>query len=179
VAAGEQRPTAADFLAALGLLLPDADADAAELHWLAKRAADSALRGESVAAFAESIGSKKGISGYVYHTVPCVLQQWFRDPDDFEAGLQSIIRAGGDTDTAGAIFGGIAGARVGRRGIPSAWLAGMVEWPRSARWIEGLGEALAAGEPPPRYFVPGIPLRNLVFLLIVLAHGLRRLAPPW
>jgi hypothetical protein len=31
----------------------------------------------------------------------------------------------------------------------------------------------------PGYFVPGIPLRNLLFMAVVLAHGLRRLAPPY
>lgn len=178
-AAGDERPTAAGFLASLGILLPDANAEAAEFHWLLKRAADSAVRAEPLAAFAESIGSSKGISGYGFHTVPCVLQQWFLDPDDFEGGLQAIIRAGGDTDTAGAIFGGIVGARVGREGIPSRWLGKIVEWPRSTKWIERLGEALAAGEPAPRYFVPAVPLRNLVFLAAVLAHGLRRLGPPY
>ena len=31
--------------------------------------------------------------------------------------------------------------------------------------------AVAGPKGPPRYFFPGIVLRNLVFLLIVLAHG--------
>ena len=47
-----------------------------------------------------------------------------------------------------------------------------------------LGSAAAAAEQStaakcPAYFVPGIVLRNVVFLIIVLAHGFRRLAPPW
>lgn len=106
--------------------------------------------------------------------------------DDFSTGLQEIIRAGGDTDTAGAIFGGIVGARMGKGAISRAWLDGVVEWPRSVRWLEALGEAVlrsldedledARG---PRYFVPGALARNVVFLLIVLAHGFRRLAPPY
>jgi hypothetical protein len=45
----------------------------------------------------------------------------------------------------------------------------------------GLAAALAAGRParPPRLFVPGLLLRNLVFLFIVVAHVLRRCLPPY
>lgn len=147
---------------------------------LARQARDSAARAESVADFARGIGSRRGISGYSHYTVPCVLQVWFRHPEDFAAGLTELIRAGGDTDTSGAIFGGIVGARVGRDGIPGPWLAGIREWPRSTAWIEALACALAAGAPrAPRYFVPGLIVRNLVFLVLVLAHGFRRLAPPY
>jgi ADP-ribosyl-[dinitrogen reductase] hydrolase len=156
------------------------DAGASELVDLIARARDSAARGESVAAFAAAIGSRNGISGYSYHTVPCVLQVWFRWPDDLGAGLREIIRAGGDTDTAGAIYGGIVGARIGKAGIPPPWLARICEWPRSIAWIERLGHALAAGAPmPPQYFVPGLLLRNALFLAVVLFHGFRRLAPPY
>jgi hypothetical protein len=31
----------------------------------------------------------------------------------------------------------------------------------------------------PRYLIPGIVPRNLLFLLIVLAHGVRRMFPPY
>jgi ADP-ribosyl-[dinitrogen reductase] hydrolase len=120
----------------------------------------------------------------VLHTVPCVIQTWLRHQDDFGSGVQEIILAGGDTDTTAAILGGIIGARVGKAGIPLPWLAGIIEWPRSVAWMEQLGAALARslhGEAVrvPSYPVAGIPLRNLVFLLIVLAHGLRRLGPPY
>lgn len=164
-------------------LMPEPDAE--EFHELVEKARVSAENGESVAAFAESIGSKNGISGYSYHTVPCILQVLFRFGDDFENGLQEIIRAGGDTDTAGAIYGGIVGARAGKRVIPDTWLDNIVEWPRSVAWIERLGAALAdsldepAATPLPTLSIPGILLRNLFFLCIVLAHGLRRLAPPY
>ena len=163
-------------------MLPQDDAE--ELHELLHRAAESAAKGEHVTEFARDIGSKKGITGYSYHTVPCVLQVWFREPEDFAQGLQNIIRAGGDTDTAGAIYGGIVGARVGKDGIPKDWLDNIVEWPRSISWLERLGGAVAESDLSstakcPRYFMPGILVRNLLFLIVVLAHGFRRLAPPW
>ena len=173
------------YLAALARLL---GAGADEFMSLAHRAAESAARGEPVARFAEGIGSRRGISGYMLHTVPCVLQVYWRFPDDYAAGIEEIVRAGGDTDTAAAILGAIVGARVGKQGIPRHWLSGVTEWPRGMPWIERLGATLAArgqvtqgDEAPacPGYFVPGVPLRNLAFLLVVLAHGFRRLAPPY
>jgi len=152
---------------------------------LVRKAVRSAEEDEPTATFAASIGSSNGISGYVYHTVPCVIQTWLRHTDDFAGGVREIISAGGDTDTAGAILGGILGARVGKRGIPEAWLNGIIEWPRSIQWIERLGSALATAlngheecSCPP-YFIPGIIPRNALFLIVVLAHGFRRLAPPY
>lgn len=134
------------YLEALKGLLAG-DGDAAELYELARAAAESASRGETVADFAERIGSINGIGGYSYHTAPCVLQTWFRHADDFAGGLTELIEAGGDTDTAGAIFGGIVGARVGRKGIPERWREDIIEWPRTIRWIEALGSALAESLP--------------------------------
>jgi len=180
--AGDEKPSPERYLSTLKDLLPGADAK--ELHELLQRAAVSADNGEPVTTFASDIGSRNGISGYSYHTVPCVLQVWFGEPEDFAQGLQAIIKAGGDTDTAGAIFGGIVGAGVGKEGIPKTWLSNIVEWPRSMSWLERLGSAVAEAEQAtaakcPRYFVPGILFRNVIFLVIVLAHGFRRLAPPW
>ncbi|HSH88408.1 MAG TPA: ADP-ribosylglycohydrolase family protein [Ramlibacter sp.] len=172
------------FIAQLETALATENAN--EFLGLVKRAAESAARHEPVAEFAVSIGSRGGISGYMFHTVPCVLQAWFKHGNDFAAGLTEIIGAGGDTDTAGAIFGGIAGAAAGKEGIPPAWISDIVEWPRSVAWIERLGDALArsagdAGGRPgsPGYFVPGILPRNAFFMVIVLLHGFRRLVPPY
>lgn len=164
-------------------LMPEPGAD--EFHELVESARVSGENGEPVAAFAESIGSKNGISGYSYHTVPCVLQVLFRYGDDFNNGLLEIIRAGGDTDTAGAIYGGIVGARAGKGAIPGTWLDNIIEWPRSVPWIEKLGAAVAnsfeepSARSSPTLSIPGILLRNVLFLCVVLAHGFRRLAPPY
>lgn len=171
------------FLDALTVLLADESAE--EFLDLVRRAVESAIRNEPVSVFAGEIGSTNGVSGYTYHTVPCVLQVWFRHPDDFAGGIREIISAGGDTDTTAAILGGILGARVGKAGIPEPWLNNLIEWPRSASWIERLGGSVAdvcEGEVEvtvPGYFVPAIPIRNLVFLLVVLFHGFRRLFPPY
>jgi ADP-ribosylglycohydrolase len=176
--------TSARFLGKLESLL--ADEPATDFLDLLQSAAESAAKGESVSVFANAIGSLHGVSGYMYHTVPCVIQVWLRHVDDFVGGLREIISAGGDTDTASAILGAIIGARVGKEGIPEGWLRNIIEWPRSIGWVEQLGGAVAtaftgSGELPrcPGYFVPGIAIRNMLFLLVVLAHGFRRLAPPY
>lgn len=160
------------------------DGSAGEFLGLIDRACNSAKRGEHVSLFAEAIGSRNGISGYMYHTAPCVVQAWLRHQRDYSGGVQEIISAGGDTDTTAAILGGIIGAGVGKAGIPKDLLDRVVEWPRSTTWMERLGIALDRSmkedaEAPPPYFSPAIPLRNAVFLLAVLAHGLRRLLPPY
>jgi ADP-ribosylglycohydrolase len=162
------------------------DVDSArEFLGLIERARRSADKNEPVSAFAASIGSRNGISGYMYHTVPCVIQVWLRHQRDFRGGVKEIISAGGDTDTTAAILGGIIGAGVRKAGIPEPWLSRIIEWPRSAVWMERLaGECgkILDGDlsaKAPRYLIPGIVPRNLLFLLIVLAHGVRRMFPPY
>jgi ADP-ribosylglycohydrolase len=170
------------YLEALGRGLgPEASA----LLELVARAVNSAAAGETTEAFADSLGLSRGVSGYVLHTVPVVLQAWFRHPDDFRGGLLEIIRCGGDTDTTAAILGAILGARVGRAGVPPEWLDGLCEWPRTERWLERLGKRLAEvaarGVRQRAVSLPvyGLVLRNLFFLAVVLCHGFRRLLPPY
>jgi ADP-ribosylglycohydrolase len=159
--------------------------ESTEFVKLVNKAATSAQNNQSVGDFAESLGSRSGISGYMYHTVPCVIQTWLRYQEDFVGGLQEILCAGGDTDTTGAILGAILGARAGKDGIPEEWRTRIIEWPRTITWMEQMGHCLAASlsgdlkTACPGYFVPGVVLRNLIFLKVVIFHGLRRLAPPY
>ncbi len=152
---------------------------------LIERAADSAAAGQSTTDFAAALQLTKGVTGYMYHTIPVVVQAWLRWPDDYRAAVSAVIACGGDTDTTAAIVGAIVGARVGKGGLPADWLAGLWEWPRSVRWIDRLGRRLAqvrlTGTPQRalRLFVPGLFVRNLFFLVVVLLHAFRRLLPPY
>jgi len=156
-----------------------------EYQNLLKQAIDSVASGENLHHFASHLGCEQGISGYVYHTVPCVIQCWLRHQNDYAAGLEEIIRAGGDTDTVGAIFGAIVGARVGKEGIPAHWLDKLCDYPRNLRYMEKLGTSLAKSQQgendckPPWLFSLILLPRNLLFLSIVLLHGFRRLLPPY
>ncbi|MCA9067653.1 MAG: ADP-ribosylglycohydrolase family protein, partial [Planctomycetaceae bacterium] len=131
-----------DYASELSQSLAGEPAD--EFLDLVDRAVRSHERGESVEAFADSLGLEKGVSGYVYHTVLVVLHAWFSYPGDFRSAVQSVIRCGGDTDSTAAIVGGIVGCTVSKAGIPQEWLDHLWEWPRSVTWLEHLGKILAA-----------------------------------
>lgn len=173
------------YLAHLRRYLAPLGAAGSELLALAERAAASAAAGQPTTAFADSLGCARGVTGYMYHSVPAALHAWFSFPRDFPAAVTAAIRCGGDTDTVAAITGAIVGAGVGKSGIPQPWLAGLWDWPRGAGWIELAAEravqAAASGRRGSALHIAPwwLFLRNLLFLGIVLAHGFRRLAPPY
>lgn len=159
--------------------------DDSEIMGLVTGVVKSVDAGETTERFAEKLGLGEGVSGYMYHTVPIVLHAWLRFPADFQNAVSSVIVCGGDTDTTAAIVGGIVGAAVGPSGIPEHWRKGVIGWPCSLQWIARLGESAATvveqGRPgtPLRASVLGRLVRNLVFAAIVIAHGFRRLLPPY
>lgn len=139
----------------------------------------------SVEHFVESIGQSRGISGYIFHTVPVAIYAWYRHFGNFRQTLEAVLDCGGDTDTVGAIVGALAGASAGSRAIPEPWVQGIRDWPRGTAFLVELADRLATASRgqgpslPVRYFWPGILVRNLFFMVIVLLHGLRRLLPPY
>lgn len=181
--AGRQEHVAGeDFLAQLKRLL---DGDGAEFLALMQAAVQSAGQGQATSAFAAAIGQGQGVSGYMYHTMPVVIQAWLTHPRDFRAAIIAMVECGGDTDSTAAILGGIVGAATGRQGIPLEWQSGLLEWPRSLNWMVRLGTRLGAdtagssGKRAPELLFPAVLLRNLFFLAVVLFHGFRRLLPPY
>lgn len=156
-----------------------------ELVELAERAVRSAARREPTRDYAASIGCANAVSGYMYHTVPVVLHAWRSHPRDLDAALAAVIRCGGDTDTTAAITGAIVGAAVGGAGIPAQRLDGLWDWPRGGAWIARAARAAAEAahtgvRRPAQYLSPlRLAIRNLAFLAVVLAHGVRRLGPPY
>lgn len=172
-----------EFLTRLRAASPHDEAPA--LLRAIERAVDSARRGESTTTFADALGLERGVSGFVEHSVPVALHAWLANQDDLRGAVIAAVACGGDTDTVAAITGGIVGAGVGREGVPEVWLDGLAEWPRSVAWMKRVAEcthrALAVGERPavPRLFAPALLLRNALFTLIVITHGVRRLLPPY
>jgi ADP-ribosylglycohydrolase len=172
----------AAFLHRLRCALPDSDAG--ELIDRIETAVDSAATGEDAGAFAARMGSARGVSGYIYHTVPVAIQAWLRFGRDYSSAVQSVIRCGGDTDTVAAIVGGIIGAATGVEGAPAAWRERLAEWPRSTTWIQRLAAqtfvACSESRPvvPPRVG-PLVVVRNAFFASIVFAHIGRRMLPPY
>ncbi len=139
----------------------------------------------SISEFVRSLGLERGVSGYALHVVPVALYAWLRQPADFRTALSEAIKCGGDTDTVGAVLGGLLGASLGRKGIPEDWVNRLAEWPRTQKYLEAAAQRLArqkhAEQPlgPVPWFWPAQLPRNLLFLAIVLVHGFRRLAPPY
>lgn len=159
------------------------EAEVTAFLYLIKQACVSVEQNETSVAFANKLDNHQGVSGYIYHTVPIVIQVWLRNQDRYSQGIREIIYLGGDTDTTAAILGGIIGASVGISGIPQQWLDNIVDFPRNIKWIESLGVRLAqsckakSAYPALSLAFYCIPLRNLVFLIAILFHAFYRLLP--
>ena len=157
--------------------------DGRQWRELVDRIVASRKRDRDVDEFAFELGLEKGVSGYVYHTVPVAIYACLEHRGAFADALRAVLNLGGDTDTVGAIVGAMAGASVGRSGIPQSWVSGIMDWPRTPELLEKVGSRLAEQRNvgnalcAVRYFWPGILLRNLLFLIVVLLHGFRRLVP--
>lgn len=154
--------------------------DDPEWRRLCARMSAALDKGDSVQQFSNGLNLHRGITGYAYHTVPVALYAWLRYRGKFEDALGNTIRCGGDTDTVAAICGALVGCDVGPEGIPKQWRNGICDWPRTRKSFVRLAQELAAPTGKPiRWFWPGVLPRNIIFLSVVLIHGLRRLFPPF
>lgn len=156
-----------------------------ELINLIEQVVKSVEKQELTIDFAKHLGLAKGVSGYVYHTVPVAIHAWLSNQKDFSKAVTEIIECGGDADSTAAIVGGIVGARVGKEGIPKDLLENLFEWPRSKKWLENLAielsNSLNSNQPRKALRLPiyQVLLRNVFFIIVILLHGLRRLFPPY
>ncbi len=64
--------------------------------------------------------------------------------EDFEGGLRTVIEAGGDTDTNGAVAGAVLGARFGIDAIPRRWRERIAELREGRTPLEEYADMLAA-----------------------------------
>ena len=172
----------ADYARRLRELLVD---DGRELLNLVDHVARSVDSNESAADYTARNGCADGVTGYILHTVPAALHVWLRRQSDYRGAIIETVRLGGDSDTVAAVVGALVGARAGKEGIPAEWLRELWEWPRTPAWMERLGSTLAA-RCHDRSIDSALPLnpfklmlRNVLFIPLVLAHGFRRLLPPY
>jgi ADP-ribosylglycohydrolase len=82
-------------------------------------------------------------SGYVLHTLEASLWCLLAE-DTYAATVLKAVNLGGDTDTTGAVAGGLAGLLYGTAGIPAEWLDGLVRRDD----IKELARRLAAATAP-------------------------------
>jgi ADP-ribosylglycohydrolase len=169
-------------------------------------AAQAARAGTSTWDFARGVAGaefeQKGVSGFIAHTVPVALHAAWKStqsaPGDVREGVLDAVRCGGDADSVAAIAASLIAIRTGPPGLPRDWVGALCEWPRGARYIQRAAQALAvaharafdsasvAGQSRalntsewPHAPFAGVLARNTFFTLVVLAHGFRRLAPPY
>ena len=77
----------------------------------------------------------RGITGHVVPSVLWSVYAFLRSPDDYGEAVWTAIRAGGDTDTTGAMSGAMSGARLGPAALPAPLVARLTdrgEWDFSA-----------------------------------------------
>lgn len=120
-----------------------------------------------------------GTSGFALHAIPFALFCFLRQRGDPMGSIRCAVEAGGDTDTVAAIAGAWAGALHGDRGLPTGLLDRIQDGPFGPTHLRGLASSLAAGDPPPRWSPVRAMARNALLAPVILAHGFRRLLPPW
>jgi ADP-ribosylglycohydrolase len=76
-------------------------------------------------------------TGYVVHSLEAALWAFHRG-QDFREGCLLAVNLGEDADTTGAVFGQLAGAHYGARGVPDAWLELLHDREAITRWAEQL-----------------------------------------
>ncbi|KAJ5504155.1 ADP-ribosylation/Crystallin J1 [Penicillium fimorum] len=79
-------------------------------------------------------------SGWVVDTLECALWAFFKY-DTWKDGALAVVNLGGDSDTAGAVYGGLAGSFYGFDSIPDEWVAGM----QNKEFIRSIADTLSDG----------------------------------
>jgi len=140
--------------------------------------------GDAVDLVARDLGCGERVFGTAMHSVPVALYAWIRHRHDPEGCFAAILRCAGDTDTMGAIAGALLGIDDGPGIFPAAWSERLWAWPLGMRHVRLAGAALAATAVaavgrPVRWSWWWQPARNLGFLVILIAHVVRRRLWPW
>lgn len=157
----------------------------APIFALLERAVASAVVQSPLQDFLREQGLESGVTGYINHTVPVAISCWLRSPADFRTAVEQVILAGGDTDSTAAIVGALAAVSAGRGSIPAEWIDRLVLWPRTLGQARVLANQLTCpGLSGSRHCIAvltwlGTLPRNVLFLVVVLLHGFRRLLPPY
>lgn len=127
---------------------------------------------------------KRGITGYAYHTVAAVFLAWQQFRNQPLSGLDFLCECGGDTDTTCALFAGVVGGKQGMamfQNVAGAWCEPVLR-PDFFEHLATQAARVAQSQQPEnplRWGGARTLLRNIAFIVIVLAHGFRRLLPPY
>jgi len=131
---------------------------------------------ESVQTFADRISRKPGyVTGFAPDSACVALFAWLRHRRDFHQTIDTVIHAGGDTDTIAFIAGSIAGIECGKEKFSQDWINKLCDWPINPRFLDEVANGRKSSYP---IWPLGL-ARNGLFLCVVLFHGFRRLLPPY
>ena len=83
--------------------------------------ADRLSKYKTRSSWASKSSSQMKSSGWVVDTLEVALWGLLKY-DSFSEGALAVVNLGGDSDTAGAVYGGIAGAFYGYESIPTEWV---------------------------------------------------------
>jgi poly(ADP-ribose) glycohydrolase ARH3 len=75
-------------------------------------------------------------------SVPAAIYSVLAHPKSFRGAVVYAVNLGGDTDTLGAMAGGVAGALHGVNAIPSEWLEALENGPKGRDYVLGLADRL-------------------------------------
>ena len=76
-------------------------------------------------------------TGYSVDCLEAALWAFSKSPD-FRCGALAVVNLGDDSDTAGAVYGQLAGAFYGARSIPPAWLLGLAKYAEIDSFVQKL-----------------------------------------
>lgn len=131
------------YLAIRGILNESLDSRDGFLQKIARELPDTNVK-DRITTYSEMVRSKTvaeiaqtyGNSGYVADSVPLALFSVAKTAEKgFEAIMDEIIHAGGDTDTNASIYGQIIGAELGYTNLPKNWV-GLIENMNDYIWME-------------------------------------------
>ncbi|MBL8684176.1 MAG: ADP-ribosylglycohydrolase family protein [Myxococcales bacterium] len=127
-----------------------------------------------------------GNTGFTVHTLALASFAFAREEGrSVREILPELYGAGGDTDSIGAIVGAWLGAQRGVEAFDALWIERLQSGPFGLAHLRALATALARarssgrGTQAPRFSWPWALARNLLMVPVILAHGFRRLAPPY
>jgi ADP-ribosylglycohydrolase len=109
----------------------------------------------------------RGPTGWIVHSVNAVIDVWQNHDEDPRLSIEAAVALGGDTDSVGAMLGGILGAD------PTTI------WPEEWRRFAGWPNERDIQDLPVRVSYPRLAVNHVCLLPIVVAYGFRRLLPPY
>lgn len=141
-------------------------------------------QGRSPASVARYFGWRHGISGFIVPTTILSTYCWLRYPQDYCRAVESAITLGGDSDSLGAIVGGLVGAHIGSNRLPERLVKKLAGYPHGRDWMERMAIRLShwphgvddLSYAPPLPTRPASQLlRNLLTIPLVLGHVVARI----